>query len=129
MTIGENITHVDGVGISPFFHASSGGLVGAIIDFKGFRFVIWLGDHALEDFILETDEGVRFGGGNAAFIYHMEQFNFAIGKIRSQVLQFTWDTTIRIRASHKVYGGRGCAADAHSRGKFLSCESLLNVEV
>lgn len=95
MAIGENVTHIDGVGISPFFHASSGGLIGAIIDFKGFRFVIWLGDHALEDFILETDEGVRFGGGNAAFIYRMEQFNFAIGKIRSQVLQFTWDTTIR----------------------------------
>ena len=48
--VGDRHYYDDGVKLAPLFNPDDHGLVGANLDFKGFRFVIWLGGDELTTF-------------------------------------------------------------------------------
>jgi hypothetical protein len=87
----EEVTTFDGVGISPLLDRESRRLLGALIYFQGFRFMIWVSNGDPEEYLLEEDNGMLFGRGHAAFLYHPKGFQFKIGGKWSQTLKFIWE--------------------------------------
>jgi hypothetical protein len=88
--VGDRHYYDDGVKIATLFHPDDHGLVGANIDFKGFRFVMWLGGDELSTFNIPTDAGRIFGPAGSELMYHPGDARFAMKKVLSQVLTFEW---------------------------------------
>jgi len=81
----------DGISIETLFHPE-GGLVGALLRFRGFRFLVWLTEVSLESF------DVRDSKGNSVDVeqllqsgtYRPGDYWFKVGKALSHVLKFKW---------------------------------------
>ena len=87
---GDQLDLDGGVGIEPLFHPDTHGLLGANLDFKGLRFVIWLSVTDPHTFDVPGSEGRLFGPNGSELMYHLEHGRFAINKALSQVLTFEW---------------------------------------
>ena len=88
--VGDRHYHEDGVNLAPLFHPDDRGLVGANLEFKGFRLLLWLGGGDLDSFNVPTSEGRIFGPDGSELMYHPKGGRFTISKILSQVITFEW---------------------------------------
>lgn len=80
----------EAVTVDPRFHPESGGLVGAFLGFRDFRFLIWLTIQPFELFSTETRGGVPFGASSNHVHYHPDALKIAVnGVVRYKVL-FDW---------------------------------------
>jgi hypothetical protein len=89
--VGDQHYFDNGVSVEPLFHPNDKGLVGANLDFKGFRFVIWLSTADIKSFDIPGSEGRIFGPNGSELMYRVKTDRFTIGKVLSQVLTFHWD--------------------------------------
>jgi hypothetical protein len=89
--VGDQHYFDDGVSIEPLFNPSDKGLLGANLDFKGFRFVIWLSTSDTKSFDIPGSEGRLFGPNGSELMYRAKEDRFRIGKKLSQVLIFNWE--------------------------------------
>lgn len=80
----------DMVKLESLVHPDDRGLVGANLEFKGFRFLLWLGGDDLGIFNVPTSEGRIFGPDGSEPMYHPKDCRFTISKILSQVLTLEW---------------------------------------
>lgn len=85
--VGDRHYHEGGVVRTETLMHPDGGLVGANLDFNGFRFLIWLFPETLHSSIIESSGGTLFGPGAAELMYHPKKFVF---KASSQRLIFDW---------------------------------------
>ena len=88
--VGDRHYHEDGVNLAPLFHPDDRGLVGANLEFKGFRFLLWLGGDDLGTFNVPTSEGRIFGPDGSELLYHPKVSRFTISNILSQVITLEW---------------------------------------
>ena len=88
--VGDRHYQEAGVNLAPLFHPDDRGLVGADLEFKGFRFILWLGGDDLDAFNVPTSEGRIFGPDGSQLMYHPKDCRFTISKILSQVLTLEW---------------------------------------
>ena len=86
-TVGDTHDSPSGIAVTPYFHPN-GGFIGGFVEFRGFRFVMWLSDEPV--MIFRNPEGVEFGTGAKDLIHPIEAMKFDVGKVRSQVLEFKW---------------------------------------
>jgi hypothetical protein len=90
--VGDRHYYDDGVKLATLFHPDDHGLVGGILEFKGFRFLVWLGGDDLTTFNVPASEGRIFGPDGSKPMYRPRDARFAINKKLSQVLTFEWST-------------------------------------
>jgi hypothetical protein len=88
--VGDRHYHEDGINLEPLFYPDGHGLVEGILEFKGFRFLLWLGGNDLSSFNIPTSEGRIFGPDGSELMYHPKDCRFTISKILSQVLTLEW---------------------------------------
>lgn len=88
--VGDRHYYDDGVKLAPLFHPDDHGLVGGNIEFKGLRFLIWLGGDDLTAFNIPASDGRVFGPDGSELMYHPKDARFTISKILSQVLTLEW---------------------------------------
>jgi len=88
--IGDRHYPDEGVNLAPLFHPDSSGLVGANLEFRGLRFLLWLGGDDLSTLNVPISEGRIFGPNGSELMYHPKDGRFTISKILSQVLTFDW---------------------------------------
>jgi len=88
--VGDRHYYDDAVRLATLFNPDDHGLVGANLDFKGFRFVMWLGGDELNTFNIPTDAGRIFGPAGSKLMYHPGDARFSMNKVLSQVLTFEW---------------------------------------
>jgi hypothetical protein len=86
--VGDKHNFPDGLSVENCFHPDEGGLVGALLEFKGFRFFFWLTTNPVLSFF--TDEGILFGPECDLPKYHQAAIRFTVRKRLSQVLDFDW---------------------------------------
>ena len=89
--VGDRHYNEDGVNLEPLFHPRDDGFVGANLDFKGVRFVVWLLGNGIESFNIPTSEGRVFGPDGSELMYRPRNCRFTISKVLSQVLQLEWN--------------------------------------
>lgn len=89
--VGDRHYHEENmVKLESLVHPGDGGLVGANLEFKGFRFLLWLGGDDLGAFNVQTFGDRIFGPDGANLKYHPTDGRFTISKILSQVLTLEW---------------------------------------
>lgn len=88
MKEGEDVDFPDGVSISPLFYENEG-LVGAILYFKGIRFLVWLYSESPNSSFIEEKEILLIGEKD--FMYNPKKFKFSIGGCLSQILEMSYD--------------------------------------
>ena len=67
--------------VDPRFHPDDGGLMGAFLEFRDFRFLIWLSHDPFETFITETRTGIAFGDSGNAVHYHPDELKIAFNYV------------------------------------------------
>ena len=76
--------------VDPRFHPEDGGLMGAFLGFRDFRFLIWLTREPFEDFATETRSGVPFGNSGHPAHYHPDALKIALNHVVTHKVLFPW---------------------------------------
>lgn len=78
----------DGISIETLFHPD-GGLVGALLRFRGFRFLVWLTNESYSSFDVRDSAGASLESLPKGS-YRPGEYKFSIGKALSHILKFEW---------------------------------------
>jgi len=72
----------EALNVDPRYHPEGKGLVGAFLEFRSYRFLVWLTHEPFESFNTETRSGALFGNSANAALYHPDvlAINFNITK-------------------------------------------------
>lgn len=76
--------------VDPRFHPDDGGLMGAFLEFRDFRFLIWLSRDPFETFVTETRTGIAFGKSGNAVLYHPDALKIAFNHVVEHKVIFRW---------------------------------------
>jgi predicted nucleic acid-binding protein len=76
--------------VDPRFHPKSGGLVGAFLGFRDFRFLIWLTIEPFELFTTETSGGIPFGEPGNQVHYHPDALKVAVNNVVRYKVLLNW---------------------------------------
>ena len=87
MEVGDSSNFPEGVSATPLFYGDSG-FAGAILEFRGLRFVIWLDELPLPPFPSKDEPGLPFG--EDALRYRLQAVRFENRGALSQRLVFDW---------------------------------------
>ncbi len=80
----------EAIRVDPRFHPDDGGLIGGFLEFRNVRFLIWLHDTPLSDFVTETRNGVIFGQDGHAVHYHLDELKFAFNHVVRHKISINW---------------------------------------
>jgi hypothetical protein len=80
----------EALAVDPRFHPEDGGLLGAFLEFRDFRFLIWLTPEPFEGFMTETRTGVPFGDSGNAVHYHPDALKVAFNHVVTHKVLFSW---------------------------------------
>ena len=80
----------EALAVDPRFHPEDGGLLGAFIEFRDFRFLIWLTPEPFEGFMTETRTGVPFVDSGNAVHYHPDALKVAFNHVVTHKVLFSW---------------------------------------
>jgi hypothetical protein len=78
------------LGVDPRFHPQDSGLMGAFLEFRDFRFLIWLSHEPFEAFVTETRTGVAFGDSGNPVHYHPDSLKVAFNHVVTHKVIFSW---------------------------------------
>jgi hypothetical protein len=78
----------DGISIETLFHPD-GGLVGALLRFRGFRFLVWLTTESYDSLDVRDSAGASLESLPKG-PYRPGDYKFCIGKALSHILKFKW---------------------------------------
>jgi len=76
--------------VDPRFHPKDGGLLGAFLEFRDFRFLIWLSQQPFEGFATETRSGVPFGDSGNPVHYHPDVLKVAFNHVVTHKVILNW---------------------------------------
>ncbi len=76
--------------VDPLFHPQDNGLIGAFLEFRDFRFLIWLTGEPFEGFATETRTGVAFGDSGNPVHYHPDSLKVAFNHVVTHKVIFSW---------------------------------------
>ena len=76
--------------VDPRFHPDSGGLMGAFIGFRDYRFLIWLSREPFELFTTETRTGAVFGDSGNPVLYHPDMLKVQINYVVRHKVILNW---------------------------------------
>jgi len=81
----------NGISVETLFHPE-GGLVGALLRFRGFRFLVWLTKESPESLDIRDSEGTPFDlqPFQPKGTFRPHSYHFRFGKALSHVLKFEW---------------------------------------
>ena len=85
---GDQHDFPDAVNLAPLFHPD-GGFVGANLEFKQMRFLIWLDNTSPTIFNIEVG-GTLFGPDGEELMYRLKEMRFEIRKVLSQAFKLEW---------------------------------------
>lgn len=94
--LAQENTHVpkdvlrEALGVDPRFHPEGQGLVGGFLEFRDFRFLIWLISEPFDSFTTESRNGIPFGLGGNAVHYHPDSLRFQFNSAPSYEVVLTW---------------------------------------
>lgn len=94
--LAQENTHVpqdvlrEALGVDPRFHPEDHGLVGGFLEFRDFRFLIWLISEPFDSFTTESRNGIPFGFNGNAVHPHPEALRFQFNSVLSHEIVFTW---------------------------------------
>jgi hypothetical protein len=80
----------EALAVDPRFHPEDGGLLGAFLEFRDFRFLVWLSPTPFERFVTETRSGVTFGDSGNAVHYHPDALKVAFNHVVTHKVLFDW---------------------------------------
>jgi hypothetical protein len=76
--------------VDPRFHPQDNGLMGAFLEFRDFRFLIWLSAEPFEGFVTEASSGAIFGSSHNEVHYHPDALKLAFNHVVTHEVVFSW---------------------------------------